>query len=259
MPRGRLPGFRNSEEAKRKMSESHMGLPGYWTGKKRSLETRLKISQKQKGRVVSETTRHTMSKARMGVPRFDLRGKPAWNKGKHLSIEQRAKLREAWKTRAPFTEASKQKMRESAARRIVEISRQSKASWGRKSLFARHAEISRLHKSIWGKIVFATKPELKMAAILADLCSGHFLLNVGYQNIGGKYPDFVHTCKRIVVEVFGVYWHGLERTGRSRTQEEQFRSKHFKQYGYDCVIVWEDQMSIVAIKAKLKRRGLLWL
>lgn len=39
-----------SEESKKKMSQSHLGKPGYWTGKQRTEETKIKCSLTQKGR-----------------------------------------------------------------------------------------------------------------------------------------------------------------------------------------------------------------
>ncbi len=39
--------------------------------------------------------------------------------------------------------------------------------------------------------------------------------------------------------MFGNYWHGEERTGRTRKQEENQRIKHFAKYGYKTLIIWE--------------------
>ena len=69
-------------------------------GKKKSKETRRKMSEALKGRkawnkgktgVISEETRRKMSKANKGqIP---------WNKGKHLSEETKRKMRKSQKAR----------------------------------------------------------------------------------------------------------------------------------------------------------------
>lgn len=59
-----------TKEQKTKLSASHKGKPGYWTGKKYSPEHRAKLSVAKKG-------------------------KPSWNKGKHRIDPALRKLREA--------------------------------------------------------------------------------------------------------------------------------------------------------------------
>lgn len=61
------PGRILSEASRKKMSESHKGQPGHWTGKKRDAETCRKISESNKG-------------------------KKAWNKGIPMSEDQKAKI-----------------------------------------------------------------------------------------------------------------------------------------------------------------------
>lgn len=78
-------------------------IAGSPLGRKQSKETRKKISNKMKGRVVSEETKSKMrgkNNPMFGVKRFDLsernklrRGKPTWNKGKCvLSDSQQAEV-----------------------------------------------------------------------------------------------------------------------------------------------------------------------
>ncbi len=50
--------------------------------------------------------------------------------------------------------------------------------------------------------------------------------------IGGKNPDFINVNgKKIVLEVFGNYWHNIE--------DVQTREKHFEKYGFQCLCIWE--------------------
>lgn len=57
----------------------------------------------------------------------------------------------------------------------------------------------------------------------------------GCINMGGKNPDFV-CCgeKKKIIELFGDYWH--------RGDNGEKRITHFKQYGYDTLIIWEHDL-----------------
>jgi len=70
-------GIKFSEETKRRMSKAHRG-------KKLSEEHRKKIGESNMGRIVSKETRR-----KIGEPK---KGKPTWNKGKHLTEEWKRKL-----------------------------------------------------------------------------------------------------------------------------------------------------------------------
>ena len=61
--------------------------------------------------------------------------------------------------------------------------------------------------------------------------------------IGGKVPDFVSENPRVVVELFGDYWHGPKLTGHSKEYEETRRRLHFAQFGFVTIIIWESELS----------------
>lgn len=52
--------------------------------------------------------------------------------------------------------------------------------------------------------------------------------------VGSKNPDFVHKKKKLIVEVFGDYWH--------HDKEVVPRKKYFRQRGYKCLIVWGSEL-----------------
>lgn len=56
--------------------------------------------------------------------------------------------------------------------------------------------------------------------------------------IGGLNPDFCHRTKKKVIEVFGLYWHGPEITDKTEDQ----RISKLKSLGYDCLVVWENEV-----------------
>jgi len=61
--------------------------------------------------------------------------------------------------------------------------------------------------------------------------------------IGGKNPDWFNVNgKKQIIELFGDYWHSEKITGRPKEQEEEFYKSHYKEYGYDCLIIWEYEL-----------------
>lgn len=102
-------------------------------------------------------------------------------------------------------------------------------------------------------------PERKLAGILGKEFPKQFRINVGPDGagvvIGSWYcPDFVHACGlNLVVEMFGTYWHGKKRTGRTRRQEEIRRRKIFYRYGFKTCIIWEDELDNDLVVAKIKK------
>jgi len=53
--------------------------------------------------------------------------------------------------------------------------------------------------------------------------------------IGCKNPDFINVNgQKKLIEVFGRYWHTEE--------DESVRIKHFKQYGFKTLIIWEEEL-----------------
>ena len=61
--------------------------------------------------------------------------------------------------------------------------------------------------------------------------------------LGNRNPDFINTNgKKQVIELLGTYWHPLF--------DGAFRTEHYKQYGFDCLIIWEDELKDIAQVAK---------
>jgi G:T-mismatch repair DNA endonuclease (very short patch repair protein) len=89
-----------------------------------------------------------------------------------------------------------------------------------------------------------TNPEKELDKILKKLFPKQFLMNVdGKVLLGGKIPDFVNVNgRKVVIEMFGDYWHGEQYTGRKRMAEEAQRKKHFAHFGFSTVIVWEHEL-----------------
>lgn len=62
--------------------------------------------------------------------------------------------------------------------------------------------------------------------------------------VGGLLPDFVNiNGQKKLIEMFGDYWHGTERTGVSNEQHCKERIAHFAEYGYQTLIIWEHELN----------------
>lgn len=56
--------------------------------------------------------------------------------------------------------------------------------------------------------------------------------------IGGRNPDFIGISgQKKVIELFGDYWH--------QGEDPQIRIDHFKQFGYDCLVIWEHELDSI--------------
>jgi len=82
------------------------------------------------------------------------------------------------------------------------------------------------------------KKESILLRILQDLKLPFKYSGDGDCIIGGKIPDFINVDgKKQLIEFFGKYWHEKDRIDNG-----QSRIKHFKQYGYDTLIIWEEEL-----------------
>jgi hypothetical protein len=59
---------------------------------------------------------------------------------------------------------------------------------------------------------------------------------ISLNNGSFKCPDFVNKNKRKVIEVFGRYWH--------RNDNPSKVIELYKEVGYDCLIIWDDEIDI---------------
>ena len=85
-----------------------------------------------------------------------------------------------------------------------------------------------------------SKQPNKAELFLQNLLDKHFpntwkYVGDGQLIIAGKCPDFANiNGRKDLIELFGVYWH--------QPEEVVLRKRHFKQYGYNCIIIWENEL-----------------
>ena len=90
------------------------------------------------------------------------------------------------------------------------------------------------------------KPEKVLNEIIEPL-GFIFVGNYDFM-VHGKNPDFVNHSNKKIIEHFGDWWHGVRyRSGAyndydSNEIHAQKRIDHFKSYGYECLIIWENEL-----------------
>jgi len=68
----------------------------------------------------------------------------------------------------------------------------------------------------------------------------------GEKIIGTLNPDFIHKTEKKVIEIFGRVYHDPEASfKRSVPWHQQYfgRMAYYAQFGYDCLILWDDELS----------------
>lgn len=78
------------------------------------------------------------------------------------------------------------------------------------------------------------KTELRLLNILKKYFTGWKFVGDGYTFIAGKVPDFINFKKKKIIEMFGAYWHDRSEEGE--------RIKHFRRFGYDCLVIWDYEL-----------------
>lgn len=211
-----LLGSSASEEARRRMSTSRLG---HFI----SEETKRKISASlmghpgaMEGRTHCEETRRSISESQLG---------------KTMSEESRKLMSEAH-TGKVLSDAHKQAMSEAAME-----------NW-------KDPEFQMMMSRAWNRR--PNEDELHLQAVLDRYFLGEWkYVGDGQIWIGGKNPDFINiNGKKQVIELFSLYWHDPDLFPDRLTEKELV--VHYKQYGFDCLVVWDyhcDKEVVDAVKA----------
>ena len=97
------------------------------------------------------------------------------------------------------------------------------------------------------------KPEQVVLHLLNELYPDDWMyVGDGRLVIEGRNPDFVNcNGKKLIIEVFGDYWHG-ERA-RCYEETEDGRIALFERYGYKTLVIWESELKdVVSVIARVK-------
>lgn len=110
--------------------------------------------------------------------------------------------------------------------------------------------------------IFQIKPnkaEIYLQGIL-DKYYPHTYKYVGdFQvNIGGRFPDFINiNGKKEVIELFGNYWHNPNEFPDRPSQGRLIN--HYKQYGYTCTVIWEEEFKKTKTLLKHIKHGGIYI
>ncbi len=244
-------------------------------GQKNSPETILKMRMAKLGHPVSKETREKLRLAKQGkILSPEIRRKISEaNKGQKRTPETREKIRqnsiEQWanpKSRAIISEAvSKANVLPIRCRRISKAMkgrRPSDAAFEavRKVNRARRGEkrekyvikdkevLHRIRLQVWQRPEYVrnqmrakgcrpNKAEILLQHILDKYSPNEWkYVGDGELIIGGKCPDFVNIDgQKALIELFGDYWH--------QGENPQIKIDHYKQYGFECLVIWENELS----------------
>ena len=132
-------------------------------------------------------------------------------------------------------------------RRTVEMSKRMILKWGEDSYRLLKSEQGKMQwknlddaaKEKWLKKILTLPKPNKTEQMLADLISDNSLpfkyVGDGQFILGGKVPDFLNiNGRKQVLELYGDYWHAGE--------DPQDRIDYFKEYGFDCLVIWEHEL-----------------
>jgi G:T-mismatch repair DNA endonuclease (very short patch repair protein) len=88
-----------------------------------------------------------------------------------------------------------------------------------------------------------TTPEIKFEEICKKYNLPFYFTGNGSLWIGHANPDFMHKTRKVVVEVFGDYWHSpLLNKDIMYCMTLEGRRKQLKQEGYSLIVLWESDL-----------------
>jgi hypothetical protein len=170
-----------------------------------------------------------------------------------FSEEWREKQRKAHigRIRGPFKEETKKKMSESAKNKPLDSEetkkRKSSASKIRWMNLDYRNKMIQLGNELWRKPEYIAKQiesrscrpnklEFKFGEMLNNLQPNEWKYVGDFEFfLGGRCPDFMNiNGKKKLIELYGNYWH--------QDENPQERIEHFKQYGFDTIIIWESEL-----------------
>jgi len=170
--------------------------------------------------------------------------------GHQVSIKTRKKISRALKGK-PLSIATKEKLsKANLGKRLSPSTEFKKGHHGGTPFKKGHRESpevreKRIKNILKASAVRPNQKERQLNSLLQQLLPGEYTLNVRGEVmiLGGRIPDFVNVNgKKRLIELFGNYWHSEEKTGRQGKEEEAKRINHFKQFGWDTLIVWEREL-----------------
>jgi len=200
-------GYRHTEEAKRKISENHIGM----LGKHHTKETKDKIGNGNRGKIVSEETKLKMRGNKNGL-------------GYKHTKEAKEKIRLTHEG-IKFSE-----------RRKRAIGEKTKVWWAKFSLKERRKLLKKFQLA-GTKAALQTNPSSIEKMIWKVLDK----FNVKYKiqhRIGKWYVDIFIPNRKLIIECNGDYWHSLP----NRIKRDKELQKYCNKNNYKLAWIWENEI-----------------
>jgi len=162
------------------------------------------------------------------------------NRGKKRSDETKEYLRQI-NTGKKHSEETKNKMR--GKKHSIETIQKMKKVWTEeRRALQRDIMIKRLSEN--GMPTSMTRPERRfISEYIEPLNLPIKYVGNGDVWIGNCNPDFINTNgKKEVYEIFGRVVHTILHKERYNYTEKG-RTEHFKKYGFNCIVIWDDELS----------------
>ena len=207
-----------------------------------------KMKLKHSGQVSPMKGKHHSEEAKNKLRNFNL-GKPSCRKGKHHTEETIEKLKQyvgVLNSRygKNNTIEHNQKISKSIKLKYQNIEYKEKVINGVFSYFRNKIKMNNLEQKLF-EVIDQIQPK-----------DWKFVGN-GELIISGKCPDFINiNGKKKIIELFGSYWHSKEfrNDGKENEEHEGDRINHFKEFGYDTLIIWDKELSdIDTLKLKISK------
>lgn len=214
MPKGKYKHKSHSDETKRKMSLSHIGMKNS-LGCKRSEEVKRKISLALKGRIIGPMSSETKRKI------------SEVNKGKSKFPNGRV-FTEQWKQNMSIAGKKKKQSPEGNLKRSIALKGIRKPPCTEQTKQKRRENRSKQKFPLWDSI-----PEKKMHELLIRV--GIIFEKHKHIPIEHKYLCDIFIAPNIVIEVDGVYWHNYPH-GR---EIDVIRTKEMEEVGYKVLRFWD--------------------
>jgi len=178
-----------------------------WQANIRSKDRSLKLSKALKGRIFSTEWKDKISESM---------------KGKRMGDENPAKRIEV---RRKIAESKLGKPRSLETRKKLSITWKEK--WKNDTVF--------VNKWIKSQNLRPNKKEQYLIDLFKrEKIPFNYVGDFKYM-IGRKCPDFINKYNNQIIEFFGNHWHTKE--------EEKEKINYFKEYGYDCLVIWQSELN----------------
>ena len=221
-------GKKTSEETKKKMSKSHKQLLILNSKIKEKLINNLKSGLgKTKGIPLSESHKKKISNSH--------KGKMPKNIGLLLEKGKQFYFQKGLKHTQESLEKQKQtKIKNGTYKKPCSEKHKLKLS----NLMKERIKIIRKNMK-----VRLNKPESSLYNLIKDNSIALDFVGDGTFWVNNKNPDFINREQKLIVEVFGDYWHNpLKNQTLKNHQTVCGTIEHYEKFGYKCLILWEREV-----------------